>query len=98
MDYDPEEQALEDNPKLRAAVFGRQVEIFLESDIGQYLLQCAQIDVEKALEKLKRVNPRDVEAVQNLQNDIRVAESIVGWLSDAINSGKQATEALKESP
>jgi hypothetical protein len=83
-----------ENPDVRRAVFGRQVEHFLESDIGQYLAQCAQADIEEATEKLCRVDPEDPKAIRELQNKIRVAESVMGWLADAIRSGEQSHEAL----
>lgn len=86
-----------ENPDVRRAVFGRQVELFLESDIGQYLTQCAATEVEEATEKLKQVDPEDPRAIRALQFKIHLAESVIGWLADAINSGKQSQEMLRES-
>lgn len=86
-----------ESPDLRRAVFGRQVEMFLESDIGVYLVQCAQTEINEATEKLVRVDPEDPKAIRDLQHKIRVAESVVGWLADAVRSGTQAREAIEES-
>jgi hypothetical protein len=86
-----------ENPDVRRAVFGRKVELFLESDVGQYLEQCAAAEMEEAAEKLKSVNPEDPKAIRDLQFKIRVAESVVNWLADAIRSGQQAREIIEEN-
>lgn len=86
-----------ENPDVRRAVFGRQVELFMESDIGQYIAQCAATEIEEATEKLKQVNPENPQAIRTLQFKIHVAESVIGWLADAINSGNQSQEMLRES-
>jgi hypothetical protein len=93
-----DEEALEDNPDLRRAVFGRQVEMFLESDIGVYLTQCCQAERDEALEKLKIVGASDVAAILALQARVWRAESVMGWLGDALRAGKQAKEAFQEAP
>jgi hypothetical protein len=95
---DEESEALEDDPILRVAVFGRQVEIFLESDIGQYLLQCAQKDIDEATESLKKVDPFRPEEILKIQHKLQVAESVIGWLSDAVQAGTQANQTMRESP
>jgi len=85
-----------DDPKVGWAVFGRQVEDFLKSDIGDYLLQCAKRKEMLAMEQLKRVSPWRRRRIQQLQNEIEIAESIQGWLGDAIASGHAALEQLQE--
>jgi hypothetical protein len=79
-----------DDPKVRVAVFGAQVENFLASDIGQYLLQCAKQDKEKAADQLMHINATDTAKVMALQVDLRVADCIETWLAHAISAGLQA--------
>jgi hypothetical protein len=86
-----------ESPDLQRAVFGRQVEMFLQSDVGAYVLQCAQTEIDEATEKLVRVDPEDPKAIRALQHKIGVAESVMNWLADAVRSGTQAREALEES-
>ena len=84
---------------LETAVFGKQVENFLEGDIGKYLVKRAEEQAEESIEKLKHVNPWSIFArrkVQELQNKIWVAESIQQWLADAVIDGLQATNLLEE--
>lgn len=85
-----------DDPNLRVAVFGKQVEQFLQSDIGEYVTQCAQRDIEKGIKLLKEVDPFVPEQIVSAQMRVRIAESIMGWLGDALRAGYQATEAVKE--
>jgi hypothetical protein len=84
-----------ESPDVLLATFGRQVEIFLASEVGIYLQQCCDAEVADALEKLKRA--RDMNDITALQNQIWRAESVMGWLKDAISSGHQSLEMIRES-
>ena len=48
-----------DDPKVRWAAFGKQVEYFLQSDIGAYLVKRAKQEGDEATEGLKRVDAFD---------------------------------------
>lgn len=85
-----------DDPTVRTAVFGKQVEHFLETDIGTYLLQCAKAQSDEWMQKLKNCDPWDEEAVMAAQMKIHVAELFIGWLGDALAAGLQATEHIRE--
>ncbi len=78
------------------AVFGEQVDIFMRSRVGQWLLERAFSEADEALQRLKVVQPTDSVAVQQLQNQVWRAESIKGWLEQAVISGLKATEVLDE--
>lgn len=84
-----------DDPNLRMAVFGRQVEDFLNGDIGSYLVKCAQAEIDEGLKALRTVDAEDPKAVRTAQNRVEVAESIMQWLGDAISRGHAAVELLK---
>jgi hypothetical protein len=86
-----------EDPVVRSAVFGAQVQQFLDSDIGTYLVQCADEQAEAALKELVQADPSDVERVRSIQNKIKLADSVVGWLRDAIVMGEQAANSLRES-
>lgn len=85
-----------DDPTVRTAVFGKEVEHFLESSIGTYLLQCAREQSESATERLKHADPFEPEKIVALQMKINIADSIIGWLGDAVAAGLQATEHIRE--
>ena len=84
------------NPLLKAVDLGFQAEAFLQSDIGRYLVQRAEAQVDAAVEALKQEDPEDAKAIRALQNTIAVAESVQYWLADAIQQGENAQQQLHE--
>lgn len=85
------------NQLLQQIDLGFQAEAFLHSDIGRYLVQRAEGQVEEAVEALKQVDPDDSKCIRGLQNTIHVAESIQYWLVDAINAGLNAQAELHDT-
>lgn len=86
----------ENSPILQQIDLGFQVEAFLQSDIGRYLVQRAEAQVEEAVEKLKRCDPENSAQIRAIQNDIQVAEAIQYWLAEAIQSGLNAQQQLHD--
>lgn len=84
------------DPRVRWAQFGKQVEMWLDTDIGRYLVSRAENDVNEAIEKLKIVDALDSKAVMAAQNRVVIAEKVLGWLGDAIREGHSSLESLKE--
>ena len=78
----------------KRAAFGLQVEQFLSSDIGKYMLARADGDIASSFGELKSCNPKDGIVVQGLQNKIWRAESVKHWLSDVITDGFHSLEIL----
>jgi len=85
----------DDGPLWSTAVFGKEVEDFLNSDVGTYLLRCAQAEAEAAYDRLKTVSPWRRRYIQKLQNEIWRAESIRDWLANSIQAGRNATTTLE---
>lgn len=79
---------------LERAGFGKEVELFWGSGIGQYLRNRAQECYSEAIQTLKSVDPTDYRAVIKAQNDARVAEMFEQWLSQAVLDGLKALELL----
>ena len=77
--------------------FGIEVESFLNSKVGQYLIKRADADIADALEKMKEINPGDERAIRGLQTDIKRAESVQYWMAEAIQEGLNAEKLIKES-
>jgi len=78
------------------AVLGKQVEIFLESRVGSYLMQKASKEEVEALNRLRTVAATDRVAITHLQNMAWRASSIKDWLSEAVIAGLSATEVLDD--
>lgn len=80
----------------KAIDFGFQVEAFLESEIGQYLIKRAEAQVSDAAESLKRVDPENPTQIRALQHNIQVAEDIQYWLAEAIRAGYASQDELMD--
>ena len=89
--------ALDPNdPKVRDAAFGRQVEFFLESDVGRYIIKRARDESDTAVEELKNANPFvGPEKILEIQFRAKLADFVIVWLGDAIAAGESSTEQLK---
>lgn len=84
----------ERDPRVKDAVFGKQVEDFLQSDIGNFLLSRANLELEDAIEKLKRIKPNAEHEIRNLQSTIVRSENFMQWLGSAVEDGLRATNQL----
>ena len=84
------------DPLVAQATFGREVELFLRSDIGDFLIKRSEEEIAEAVQALKTVAPWRRRRIQELQNAIKVAEKFQFWLADAISAGNQAHELLME--
>lgn len=68
--------------------------MFLNSDIGRYVIDRSLNETKEIISKLKGVNAVDVVKVQELQNSWRVAEQALVWLYEAVAAGKQSLSIL----
>jgi len=85
-----------DEPLVRTAVFGKQVEDFLTSDIGDYLLQKAKHEETDAVEELIAATGASADRLLEIRSRIWTARKFSQWLGQAVEMGQQALEMLKE--
>lgn len=78
----------------KAIDFGFQVEAFIQSEIGQYVIKRAEDAVADAVEELKVADPALPDGIRAIQMRIQVAERIQYWLAEAIQSGHAAQDEL----
>lgn len=78
------------------AVLGQQVEIFLGSRVGKFLMDRAENLVQEGLTKLRTVDPTNPELIRAIQNEVWKASTLKDWLEEAIIAGLKATEVLEE--
>ena len=78
------------SPQEREVAFGLEVEGFLSSSIGRYLIQRAEESVEAAVEELKRADPEKPAGIRALQHQISIAENFQYWLAEAVQAGLNA--------
>jgi hypothetical protein len=90
------EEELLGDPAGATAVFGREVEYFIDQDpIGQFIIQRAKDDLAEAQEALLEVDPEKPAEVRKLQFKAAVANSVRGWLAEAIQNGRAAAAQLQ---
>ena len=80
---------------LERAGFGKQVEAFWGSRIGEYLQGRAQELYTEGIQDLKKVDPTDWKMVQSVQNRIWLAERFEKWLSEVVLDGIKSLEILE---
>lgn len=84
----------DDNKALwETAILGRQVEEFLSSQIGRYLLARADKELANAITELRDCSAEDL---LKHQSDMKRAESIRAWLIEAVNEGLRALNLIEE--
>jgi len=75
---------------------GRQVPEFFRSELGRYLLGCAQFEYAEAMEELERTSSWRRRRIRDLQNQAWRARSFIEWLRGLIIAGKSAENALAD--
>ena len=76
-------------------LMGRDAEDFIQGDLGQYLIGCAEHEIKIATDALKKVHPWRTRRIRELQNEIWRAESFQSWLSELVIRGRQAVQQLE---
>lgn len=88
------------DPLFDTAALGAAAEEFLKTPLGDYIIQRAKEETEKAVEGLKTANPETKAGrikIRKLQNQVQICESVISWLGDAIVEGSQAKQVLEDS-
>lgn len=86
---------------LAEAELGIQIQNFISTDVGRYLIGCRDQDENDATDKLLNLDAFQYStlgelqsAITKIQQDILTAKKVHGYLSDAIIRGNQAEEIL----
>lgn len=81
---------------IAAAEIGEEARLFLESDLGKYIIGVSRQEAQLALEKLAEIDPSQVEEVRKTQNEVRIAKMFEQWLVEALHDGEQAMLIFKQ--
>jgi hypothetical protein len=76
------------------AGFGKAVEAFWNSQIGDYLRNRAREEYAEALAKLMICDPTDSKTVMRLQGEVWRAKGFEDWLSEAIVDGIKSLDLI----
>lgn len=86
-----QQQKLEDQVML-----AEEVKKFLESTVGNYVLNQIKHDQDSIKKELTQTNAFDPDAIVILQNKYNALSSIKMYLAQAINNGNEAYFSLKQ--
>lgn len=75
---------------LRVARIGFEAEEFRNSNFGDYVWQRAELLERKAELAFRTVSVTDVEKLTQIQVDLKVADGIRGFITEAIKEGNHA--------
>lgn len=75
--------------------FGAEVEQFLKSNVGRYLLARSKQEIDAAMEKLKDVDPCNSKEIREIQTGIKRNENIEAWLADTIQAAWDARDIIE---
>ena len=78
------------------ADLGNETSEWLCSSVGRYIVGCAQQEIASAHEQLSKTSPWRRRRIQELQNRIWRAESLLAWLRELLLGGHAAHQALIE--
>jgi len=84
------------DPVVNSAVFGKQVEAFLTSDLGTYLIRKSEEEEALAAERLiVGAHTMSIKDILAEQATITRARTFRDWLAYAVQDGLQALEMLE---
>ena len=71
---------------------GEKTKEFLSNELGKFLLQKAQEEIDQVIDDFQYVDPHDIKVITQLQTRLRTALSVPQWLEQAISEGRQALD------
>jgi hypothetical protein len=83
-----------DDPIVRTAVFGLEVQEWLSSPVGSYVMNRVRQKLTHLEASLKTVDPSKAMDIAGIQAEIRHWEAFAGWLGDAVQAGLTASEII----
>jgi hypothetical protein len=78
------------------AVLGKQTEAFFKSDVGKFLLDRIDRDIEDGLNELREMDCFSPEEIYRAQGKVKQAERLRRWLEEAVVAGLKAQTILEE--
>jgi hypothetical protein len=97
MDEEGEEISEEEKRRqlFEYAALGREVDDFMHSGVGRYLMLRVDREYADALKALSACSAFDSDKILGLQSDAKRALNFRGWLTEAINTGLMAEHQLE---
>lgn len=91
---------MSENPEVRDLIstteLGLTVDAWLRGPIGTMVAQRAEAERIRLLELLAAANPFDSQAVLTIQTQIRVVDTVMQYLADAVKAAEVAMSRLEQ--
>ena len=84
------------NDLLTVVQLGVEAEQFKVSQLGRYLSQCADEEIENARDQLCEDDPVNTDLITKLQNKVFRASQVLCWIDEAVESGQHAASLLQQ--
>lgn len=75
---------------------GAEVERFLASPIGKYMVDAIESRRERAINDFSTVVPTDAGAVMRVQMELRMADQFQQWLADILIAAQEAARLVEQ--
>lgn len=75
---------------------GEKTREFLATDIGRYLVGCAEQQITSCSQDLLNVNPNNTDKISEIQSKARTASNFIVWVNEAIDMGDSAYQQIKQ--
>jgi hypothetical protein len=79
------------------AILGKDVEEWLKSDVGRYMLAGFEEEEREALESLSKIFPWRWRRIMQLQERVRLVRKFKSLAGEMIMTGRQALQTLDQS-
>jgi hypothetical protein len=83
-----------EDPLVRTAVLAHQVEEWMESDVGKFIMLRVRTKITGLEGKLKTIDPLQSMQIAKIQAELSHWEQFAGWLGDAIMAGATAVAII----
>lgn len=83
-----------DDPLVRTAVLGHQVQEWIESPVGTFVMGRVRTRLSTLERSLKTIDPLKTMEVARLQAEIKHWEGFAGWMGEAIQAYITAIEII----
>ncbi|MDD5084198.1 MAG: hypothetical protein PHT88_04725 [Candidatus Moranbacteria bacterium] len=86
----------DDQALLKQAQLGIEAEAFIHTDLGKFLIDKADDDLQRGYEGFLSLTPGDTDGLLMLQSQCQRAIHFKSWLLEAISSGHYAESELSD--
>lgn len=75
--------------QVETLIMAERIKMFFNSDVGVYILNSMSVERAEAIEQLVKVKPNDVFTIREIQNSIKIIDSIQGYFSELLIKAAQ---------